>query len=69
MIKCNLNRIAPRVDHHAEAYLAFGKELSQFKPTKDYPGLAAEAPSWEKMREMIETGERVIEMVKEKEKK
>ncbi len=62
-----LLRKASTINIHFNAYSDFCKEISRYNLEKNYPGHSAETPSREKMREMIETGDRVIGIVTERE--
>lgn len=61
-----LLRLASKIDTEFNAYSGFGNEISRYKLEKNYPGLSAEAPSRDKIRELIETGERVIGILNER---
>jgi HEPN domain-containing protein len=56
---------ASKIDRRFAEFRDFGREITQRRMEHNYPGLAPKPATREKMRQMVETGERVIGMVKE----
>jgi len=55
---------AAKHDKYFEEFIDFGRGLSELYVEDRYPGIAMEQPSREKMREMIEVGDKIIGLLK-----